>query len=133
VKQRPVNNAGVPTQRRRQKLMLALILMILLLTLKPAWAIQTSDADSLVTIRASSLIRGTAALDSLDLALSQSVHRVTELDSLRVSDQIWFQVRLDEANERAELWKAEATSWWKQNESAFWVAIGVALSAFALK
>lgn len=37
------------------------------------------------------------------------------------------------AEDRATAWEKRANSWWHQNKSAFWVAIGALLAALGLR
>ena len=127
---RPVNVESELMMKQSVILAIVLTLMMQCATLKPALADPPSDPE--VTVPTSLLRRATARLDSLELALRFAENQATEQDSLRVGEREYWQTQLAVANATAESWRREATSWWRRNVSAFWVAVGVGLAALAL-
>lgn len=111
--------------------MLVPTLMTLLLILSTGSSEAQDTSDPLITIRASTVRRATARIDSLELRLMLEHNRTVERDSMHAGEVRYMKWAIDEANDRASLWHAEATSWWNRHESAFWIGVGGVIFALA--
>lgn len=105
-----------------------LILMTLLLTWKPVYG----QAPT-VTVPESLLRRATAHIDSLELQLMFARNRAVERDSIHAGQVTYWRGMWQLSEERAEAWERRANSWWHQNKSAFWVALGALLAALGFR
>jgi len=113
--------------RQRRKFWVVLILMTLWLTSKPAYGQET------VLVPTSLLRQATARIDSLELRLMFAENRAVERDSTHAGQITYWRGMWLLSEEKAEAWERRANSWWHQNKSAFWVALGALIAALGLK
>jgi len=60
-------------------------------------------------------------------------NRATERDSMFAAQTTYWRGMAVLAEDRATAWEKRANSWWHQNKSAFWVAVGALLAALGLR
>lgn len=113
---------------RLKKSLVVLTLVTLSLTWRPAYG-----QSPMVTVPENLLRRATAHIDSLELQLMFVQNRAAERDSIHASQVTYWRGMWQLSEERAEGWERRANSWWHQNKSAFWVALGAFLAALGLR
>lgn len=128
--------------KRQSIFKIVLTLMMLWLTLSPGLVAgqpsggqpsSTEQIIRMVTVPESLLRRATARIDSLDLELRLAQNKAVERDSVSASTIRFHKGMAAQAWQQAEAWERRANSWWHQNKSAFWVALGAFLAALGLR
>lgn len=93
---------------------------------------QTTASIDSTLVPTSMLRQATARIDAADLRIMLLENRAVERDSVYAGQERFWQAALASANERADLWRDDATSWWHKHESAVFSLLGMAVATWAL-